>query len=383
MLGSEVLEIALGLVLTYLLLSIIMTGVEELISSIFKTRSNNLEKALLQIMQGDDSLVKSFYEHPLVSALYRGTYEESKRRFLPWRNALPSYIPRETFAAAVTDLYKRAPEAQAWLGDLLALLPAETQGRARTATQKIEAWYDGAMDRASGWYKRRTQTRLFVIGLVGSIVFNVNSISLAHYLAVHPEQRELVTKLADRVASEGSEASRPAAGSAGGGTRQYCVREGEQTLVVRENQGAADVPAEPFDASENAAADAEMATLKAAPAPAPATIACWTPEQVRGYADALIETGVPVGWSKSSSDWLFRGFPEDDPEEGRNWLAWTVAWLLILFGYFITAVAIVLGAPFWFDVLNKIMVIRGTVKPKEKSPDEPPVDGPKRQSKTG
>ena len=29
-----------------------------------------------------------------------------------------------------------------------------------------------------------------------------------------------------------------------------------------------------------------------------------------------------------------------------------------------------LGAPFWFDVLNRLMVIRSTVKPKEKSPDE-------------
>jgi hypothetical protein len=26
-----------------------------------------------------------------------------------------------------------------------------------------------------------------------------------------------------------------------------------------------------------------------------------------------------------------------------------------------------LGAPFWFDVLNKFMVIRSTVKPHEKS----------------
>jgi hypothetical protein len=29
-----------------------------------------------------------------------------------------------------------------------------------------------------------------------------------------------------------------------------------------------------------------------------------------------------------------------------------------------------LGAPFWFDLLNKFMVIRSTVKPHEKSPEE-------------
>ena len=42
----------------------------------------------------------------------------------------------------------------------------------------------------------------------------------------------------------------------------------------------------------------------------------------------------------------------------------------MVIGWFITAFAISLGAPFWFDILNKIMVIRSTVKPFEKSPPE-------------
>ena len=44
--------------------------------------------------------------------------------------------------------------------------------------------------------------------------------------------------------------------------------------------------------------------------------------------------------------------------------------LLLLVGYVATAAALTLGAPFWFDVLNKIMVIRSTVKPREKSQEE-------------
>jgi hypothetical protein len=32
--------------------------------------------------------------------------------------------------------------------------------------------------------------------------------------------------------------------------------------------------------------------------------------------------------------------------------------------------AISLGAPFWFDLLNKFIVIRSAVKPHEKSPEE-------------
>jgi hypothetical protein len=33
-----------------------------------------------------------------------------------------------------------------------------------------------------------------------------------------------------------------------------------------------------------------------------------------------------------------------------------------------------LGAPFWFDMLNKFIVVRSTVKPKEKSPEDPSKD---------
>jgi hypothetical protein len=41
--------------------------------------------------------------------------------------------------------------------------------------------------------------------------------------------------------------------------------------------------------------------------------------------------------------------------------------LVVLIGWLITAGALSLGASFWFDMLNKIMVIRNTVKPQEKS----------------
>ena len=41
--------------------------------------------------------------------------------------------------------------------------------------------------------------------------------------------------------------------------------------------------------------------------------------------------------------------------------------LLTVLGWLITAFGVSFGAPFWFDLLNKMMVIRSTVKPHEKS----------------
>jgi hypothetical protein len=43
-------------------------------------------------------------------------------------------------------------------------------------------------------------------------------------------------------------------------------------------------------------------------------------------------------------------------------------------GLLLTVLAISLGAPFWFDLLNKFMVVRSTVKPREKSRKEKSKD---------
>jgi hypothetical protein len=45
-------------------------------------------------------------------------------------------------------------------------------------------------------------------------------------------------------------------------------------------------------------------------------------------------------------------------------------------GWLISALAISLGAPFWFDTLNRIMVIRSTIKPHEKSREQESKDNP-------
>ena len=69
---------------------------------------------------------------------------------------------------------------------------------------------------------------------------------------------------------------------------------------------------------------------------------------------------LPIGWTT--------GWGARDP--GKSGItAWNDIFGPIL-GWLLTALAATLGAPFWFDLLNKVMVIRSTVKPHEKSPDE-------------
>jgi len=56
------------------------------------------------------------------------------------------------------------------------------------------------------------------------------------------------------------------------------------------------------------------------------------------------------------------------------WGNWYLQIRVHFLGWLLTALAVSLGAPFWFDLLNKFIVVRSTVKPKEKSPDEASKD---------
>lgn len=63
---------------------------------------------------------------------------------------------------------------------------------------KLEKWFDDTMERATGWYKRYTQFVLFIIGLAMAIIFNVDTIAIHRILSKDKDAREQLVKLAIR-----------------------------------------------------------------------------------------------------------------------------------------------------------------------------------------
>jgi hypothetical protein len=112
----------------------------------------------------------------------------------------------------------------------------------------------------------------------------------------------------------------------------------------------------------------ELVTAVAQRAPDPGAV---TNDEIKGFTSEIQGLGLPIGWTGEGREWTNRLLPS----EGDSIIACVLAWLMLATGYMITAFAVMLGAPFWFDTLNRIMVIRATVKPKEKSPDEPSEEG--------
>ena len=245
------------------------------------------------------------------------------------------------------------------------------------------------MDRVSGWYKRRSQVFVFVIGLFVTIGVNADSVLIARRLSADKVMRESLVSAAQNFAKVDAEESAKNSASA-----KASPSPNESSAKPKPSPPPASSPS-PGDASTAPAATPAVeasiipeATVTptpntppaASPSPTPATTTttesdnpdCNTP-QCR-YRDSLAELqslSLPIGWASGVDG---QPWPGLHFWEGAFWVNWATQFRVHIFGWLLTALAISLGAPFWFDLLNKFIVVRATVKPQEKSPEEKSKD---------
>src|SRR5688572_23992921 len=107
MFGSTILEVAIGLIFVYSLLSLICTAINEMIEAKLKMRAVDLERGMREMLNDENyDLVRRLYNHPLISSLFEGKYDEAKKA-----KKLPSYIPARNFTLAMMDMVVPAETA--------------------------------------------------------------------------------------------------------------------------------------------------------------------------------------------------------------------------------------------------------------------------------
>ncbi len=151
MFGSNVLEVASGLVFVYMLLSLLCSTInEQVIARFFALRAKNLEAGITNMLANSqgDTLVQQFYENPLIKGLSQNAGSGKARK--------PSYIPADIFALALMDIvqpYKNDLGAvNRPIPETLALLIKQAQGSPDAPAivlASIEQWFNDTMDRAS------------------------------------------------------------------------------------------------------------------------------------------------------------------------------------------------------------------------------------------
>jgi hypothetical protein len=299
MFGSDILDVALGMVFVYLLLSLICSAVKELIEQVTKHRARDLETSLRELLADPDGtgLVQKIYNHGMIFGLFKGAYNPAGSK----RN-LPSYIPTRNFCLAILNII--APDGDGTIASLRQSAARIDNQKVRTALlamlndagndlarfrDNLENWFNSAMERASGRYKRRAQVVIFVLGFAAAILLNVNSITIAKDLWSNKAKRDVLVSAA---------------------------------------QGYLGKQSQPPGGNPPAALDPGL----------------------KSDLDELQRLGLTFGRK---------------PVESIGPLPWIWIYLAAIAGWLVTACAVSMGAPFWFDVLNKISVVRSTIKPQE------------------
>jgi hypothetical protein len=206
MFNSTMLEVAIGMVFCFAAVSLIVSQINEGISSALKLRAKGLLEGVKELLNDPkfNDLAHTLYNHALINP--RGNGNAGKQEDL---HAMPSYIDPAQFARAFVDHLqvlggqgKSAAEAIkqgiAQINDnqIRGLVDGMYQ-RANAGVTSLEAqlasWFDQGMQRVSGGYKRWTQLISVIIGLTVAIVLNIDSVHLFEALWNRPAYTAQIT----------------------------------------------------------------------------------------------------------------------------------------------------------------------------------------------
>jgi len=229
-----VLDLAISLILIFLLLSVIASGIAESIQMKLKTRSKLLYNSLEKIFSDSNNKnwADMIYRHPLVNSMKKD------------ETSLPSYLPSEIFANTLIDIiiregydYRRNSEdpdridiiptsgtlIEKFKKGVKSLQPSdvrillfsflETSERQLSANEaetndsllskSIQIWYDSYMERIAGWYKRKTQKWLLAIGLSIAVIFNIDTLTLINHFLSDKAARNTAVEIAIKKVESG------------------------------------------------------------------------------------------------------------------------------------------------------------------------------------
>lgn len=351
-----ILDLVIGLFFIYFLFSVICTSVVEGFSQFFNWRSNSLERWMIDLFNeksktprtlsnyiqavctkvkvawtkfriwlavdpsnaaaDEDALGKQLANHYLIRGLTR-------------QGSKPDYIPAHVFSSALFSFVhsimnqnhsvpydpirlKRAIEGSPLKQELKEyLLQAfeESQGSITLARKRLETWFDDSMEGLIEAYKKRTRVCAFLVAMLIAGLANVDTIVLAKYLYEHPSQAAILAGAAEKETKDST-----------------LYKQVEKSMAVIEK-----------NLKQNAADSISLAVIQQA-----RNNLQLAKNQYDTQNSMLKAIGLPLGW------------------EGCDKKACCFPCLSKVLGLLLTTLALTLGAPFWFDMINKLVNIRSS-----------------------
>ena len=315
MFGTAILDVSIGIVFIFLLASIVASAIREGIEAWLKTRASHLEAGLREVLNdpAGNGLVQDLYNHPLISSLYSGDYSPNPK--------LQSGSPWRISGRNLPSYIPSANFAIA-LMDMAARGPKSDAGIS-TAPLTLD-----------------------------SIRANVGTIE-------NPEVRRALLIAIDTANGEFAKAQANLEGwynSVMDRVSGWYKRSTQNILLALGLVIAVSFNISTVRIADTLYNDKSVRDMVVASAEKQAGS---TPIPYVNAVKDLRDLNVLVGWPQTRQ--------EIAQELCDHWFADISGWIL-------TAFAVSFGAPFWFDMLNRLIVIRSTVKPHQKSPEESSTD---------
>jgi hypothetical protein len=382
MIDNIALDVVIGLVFIFLIYSLLATTINEGIAANLNLRGKKLEHAIKRMLDDgihtehtfwtvlfdllksivfgiwnviryfrftrpktkeikDMNFVELFYNEPLIK--YLGEHKLTKR---------PSYISSDFFAKAVLKILfekGKSPEEKTCIEGLneaqkiqyikrgIENLEQINETRTLFLTmidnsnyelekfhKKLEGWFEETMNRASGWYKKQSQIITLLIGFTIAVVFNVDTIKIVKQLSKDKDAAKKMTEL----------------------SVQYVNTHKDSLGHLSEEH---DSIAQTFFLRADSLVKTDVSTANQIIGLGwhyPDTVDILCNKTIKNHEKCevpcvLRKEPIQTNWDKIkyvSSKFNFR----------------------TILGFLLTALAISFGAPFWFDLLNKIVSIRGS-----------------------
>lgn len=224
---SAILEIAIGLVLIYYVLGLMVSALTSWITHSFEIRANQLEQYLADLLQDEDKL-SEVLQNPLVTVLkpiglvpviglFTGKTTEYKTGKIPpatfihslFGQALNAEMTLEQIKEMVTKGTNSLPADSKLKNDLEELVGkaetsiADAQSKATQLRGDIESWFDQTMVNAGATFKAQARRIVIVLGLVVTLVTGVDSIDMAKQLWDQPNLRAIASAKAVEITDGG------------------------------------------------------------------------------------------------------------------------------------------------------------------------------------
>ncbi len=340
--GVLIIEIAISLIFTYLMLSIVVCGIVEILNKWTRKRGKMLQQALEKVLNdpANKNWADMLYNHPLIGGL--------KRDY----KSLPHYISSNLFSSVILDLvinegkdfiikqeedgvikYIEKANDKEGLDKFIKGINSLNESEFKTILKSflidspnvealktnIAKWFDEYMDRLTGWFKWDMKKLSLYVAIGLTVAFNIDSLGIIKEIKKNDAVRAIMVADAERTLNS--------------------MKDVITTIKVANNETLSETQL-------NVSADTTDPVLSE------------DLTKIKGYLNRLdilfYQYELPIGWPEKKT------FCKESSGLKCFWSYRKLIGFRTIIGWLITILALTLGAPFWFNALNSLVNMRNS-----------------------